>query len=357
MFPPSGVYSDSYSKDMAIVRTRLQWILLIVFLIFLFAFPLLPLTSEYLLRVIIEIAILVISVQGINILTGFCGQVTIGQAAFMLVGGYVSALLTKFFGFSFWVALPCAALTAALIGILFGIPSLRVKGLYLTIFTFVAHVVIFWSLRYIPTILNQSWGAAGLSAPPPTIANFVFDSVPSFYYLTIVFAILFTLFTKNIVRSGLGRAFIAVRDNDKAAEAIGINVFRYKLIAFAICSFYAGVAGSLSAHYIGWIAVDSYNLMDAVWYLGMVIIGGLGSVLGAILGVIFILALKQGMLITLPLIYAPLEKITGQSTGSGGVLLFIFGSVVILFLIFEPRGLAHRWEIFKASYRLWPFAH
>lgn len=355
MYPPSGTYNDSYQKDMAVVRTKTQWVLVIVFLVLLFAFPTLPFVGGYLIKVVSDIAIVVIAVMGINLLTGYCGQITIGQSAFAMLGGYVSAVLTTELGFSFWIGVPCGGIAAAIIGLFFGLPSLRVKGLYLALTTLAAFFVITWTVRYVPQMVGQPWGVTGVQAPPPKLGGMVFTGT-SYYYIAMTFAVAMTLFAKGIARSGLGRAFVAVRDNDNFAEAIGINIFYYKLVAFAICSFYAGVAGALSAHYVGWIGVESFTLMDSVWWIGMAIIGGLGSITGSLLGVLFLSSLKQLVLIWGPGLigeYLPMMAIGA----AGGLLTVIFGLAILLFLIFEPRGLYHRWEIVKASYRLWPFAY
>lgn len=355
MYPPCGTYNDSYEKDMCIVRTGTQWTTLIAFLVFLFVIPQLPFFSNYLIRVVIDIAIVLIAVQGINIVTGYCGQITLGQAGFVIIGAYVSSILTNELGLSFWLALPCAGIAATIIGIIFALPAVRVKGLYLALATLAAQFIIMWAIRYVPDMFGLIWGATGLAAPPPKIGGFAFDSVSSFYYVAISISVLMVLFTKGIARSGLGRAFVAIRDNDKAAEAIGVNIFLYKLIAFGICSFYAGIAGSLSAHYSGWVGAESFHLMDSVWWIGMAIIGGLGATIGPILGVISLSLLKQGMLIIGPSLE---ESITFLGVGAGGgLVIFAFGLVILLFLIYEPRGLAHTWNTFKTRYRLWPFSY
>lgn len=355
MYPPCGVYNDSYEKEMAIIRTGTQWTLLIVFLILLFAVPFLPFVSRFILRVIISNAIILIAVIGINIVTGYCGQITLGQAGFVVVGAYTSALLTSEFGMSFWIALPCAGIAATLLGLIFALPALRVRGLYLALITLAALVIIFWSIRNVPTMFGLPWGSVGLTAPAPKLGSIVFDSIRSFYYIAVPTTVLMVFFAKSIARSGLGRAFVAVRDNDKAAEAIGINIFRYKLIAFCICSFYAGIAGSLFAHYYGWIGSESFHLMDSVWWIGMAIIGGLGTTMGPIFGTIFIAFLTEAMLRVGPLVEGSVPFL-GAGAG-GGFAIFAYGLVILLFLIFEPRGLAHRWGIFKSQYRLWPYAY
>ena len=206
--------------------------------------------------------------------------------------------------------------------------------------------------------MGVHWGATGLSLDPVSFAGIVFDSPFKFYYLALGFVILFTFVTKSIARSGLGMAFVAIRDNDKAAEATGINVNYYKLVAFAICSAYAAIAGTLSAYYMGWISTEAKTLTDTVWMVGMVIVGGAGTVVGPIFGVLFLLLLRQGMILMAPQVEQALANLGIGGIGSGGGLMIIaFGLVILLFLVFEPMVMAHRWTIFKSSIRLWPFAY
>lgn len=355
MYPPCGTYNDSYEKDMAIVRTRTQWALLIVFLVLLFAVPIFPFVKDSQVRLISNIAIIVIAVQGINIATGYCGQITLGQAAFAMVGAYTSAIMTGVLGLPFWISLLCAGMSAVLVGLIFALPAFRVKGLYLALTTLGAHFIITWTLRYVPEMYGLIWGATGLAVPAPTLGGMIFDSARSFYYLAMLVCVIMVFIAKGVARSGLGRAFVAIRDNDKAAEAIGINIFVYKLIAFGICSFYAGIAGSLLAHLSSWVGGESLHLMDAIWWVGMAIIGGLGTSVGPIFGVIFMSLLELGMRTVGPMLEGGVPFL--EAGAGSGLIILAYGLVVALFLIYEPRGLAHRWEILKSKYRLWPYGY
>jgi len=349
-YPPSGIYSDQYKKDMRIVKTKSQMVMSIAALIMLIVLPVLPHVSGYVLRLIIGAAIALIICLGLNILTGYCGQLNIGQSAFVMVGAFTSALLNSKFGLSFWVTFIPAGLAAATVGVFFGIPSVRLKGLYLALTTLGAQIILAWI-----ALFGFPITAAGFSVDPVKIGNIVFNSPQKFYYIAIPFAIVMTFFAKNMMRSKPGRAFIAVRDNDKAAEGMGIDIFRYKLLAFAICTFYAGVAGSLLVHYMMWAQLESFTLQDSIWYLVMIIVGGLGSIEGTIFGVIFITVLKEIVFVIGPIAEG---KLSFLPMGAGsGLLLIIIGGMAILFLTVEPRGLAHRWNLFKAYYRLWPFGY
>jgi len=344
---PSGTFNQSYAQDMAIFRTKTQWIMLLALLAFLFTCPLY--LSDRILTVMTIIGITVISVHGLNILTGYCNQISIGHAGFMAVGAYTSGILTAKLGLSFWAALPCAALMAGMVGILFGLPSLKIKGFYLIMATIAAQFIIIW---FILQFQNVTGGGNGLAVPRPEIGGFVLKSKGSYFYLVMIIACLATFFAKNLVRTRVGRAFIAIRDNELAAEVMGVNLWAYKLLAFFIGCVFAGVAGSLLVHYVAFATVDQFPFMNSVWYLGMLIVGGMGSTAGAIFGAVSLKLLDELVTIVGPILSA---VVAPQAAAS--LSLIMRGLVIIIFLIFEPRGLAHRWQMVKAYYRLWPFSH
>ncbi|MEW6033263.1 MAG: branched-chain amino acid ABC transporter permease [Chloroflexota bacterium] len=332
---------------MAVVRTNLQWGILVAFLLLLFALPLF-LPAEYI-YLAIYISVGIIAALGLNILTGFCGQISIGQAAFMGVGAFSAGILISRFQIPFWFAVPIAGITAGLVGLFFGIPSLRVKGLYLALATLAAQFIIHFVL------VHFFGGDTGVHVKPPSLGPLVFATDRSFYYIALVSVILFTFLAKNIVRTRVGRAFIAIRDNDIAAEVMGIDIFRYKLLAFFIGCFFAGVAGALWATYMGLASVEHYTLLESVWLLGMIVVGGMGSIAGTIFGVVFIRVVEYLTQLVAPTLGTMVPALSGNLLSALEIL--VFSLIILLFLIFEPRGLAHRWEIFKASYRLHPWAH
>jgi branched-chain amino acid transport system permease protein len=241
---------------------------------------------------------------------------------------------------------------AGLVGMLFGAPAVRIKGFYLAMATLAAQFIIMWVIVHIPAL---SGGYLGLEVSKPAIGGLVLSSVESNYYLIMVVTLIMVYLHRNLARSRVGRAFMAVRDNDLAAEVMGINLSSYKLQAFFISAFYAGIAGCLWAHYVGRLHPDAFPLMDSIWYLGMLIVGGMGSTMGAIFGTVFIQALEELVRYFAPAMAAAIPGLSGAIFAAAGQL--IFGLVVILFLVFEPRGLNHRWEIFKAYYRIHPFAY
>ncbi|RJP53034.1 MAG: branched-chain amino acid ABC transporter permease [Anaerolineaceae bacterium] len=348
---PAGEFDTTYAYDMATIRRNWQWWLLIAFIVSLYALPFYA--SQSIVSLVNRIAITVIAIQGLNLLTGYTGQISLGQAAFMTTGGYISALLVNLAGWHFLAALPAAALGAGIVGLLFGLPSLRVKGFYLTMSTLAAQFIIPWFTRNIfPDILN---GAQGVNVRVPFMFGIEFNSPQKYIYLSLTALVLTTIAAHNISRSRLGRAFIAIRDHDLAAELLGMNLFKYKLQAFFLAAVYAGIAGALAAHNIRHLNSETFNLNNSVMYLGMLVIGGLGSNLGPFFG-----AFVVEMLIEFATLFGPFFITLFPATAAGAVQALkplFFGVTLMLFLIFEPRGLAHRWQLLKTAWRLRPFSH
>jgi len=347
---PCGTRNYDYARDMAILRTRTHWALLFALLAIVFTAPLY--LSNYWLGVASLIGITIIAAIGLNILVGYCGQLSIGHAGFMAVGAYTTAVLTNKLGFPFLAGLICSGFSAGFIGVIFGIPSVRVKGFYLAITTIAAQFIIIWIINHWSSVTG---GFVGISVPYASIGGIEFKDDASQFYLIMSITAVCILFAKNLARGRVGRAFIAIRDNDLAAEVMGINLLRYKLLAFFIGCFLAGIAGCLLAHWMGFMNAENFSLADSILFIGMVIIGGLGTTLGPILGAIFIRLLQQGMMFISPILENAFPALpAGFATGLGPM---VFGLVIVLFLVLEPRGLAHRWMLFKAAYRLWPFSY
>jgi branched-chain amino acid transport system permease protein len=333
---------------MALFRTGSQRVWLFVLRAFLLTAPLY--WGNYWLGVANLIGITIIAALGLNILTGYCGQLSIGHAGFIAVGAYTSAILTNRFELPFLLGLVSAGFISGLIGMIFGIPSLRVKGFYLAISTIAAQFIIIWVINHWTSLTG---GFTGISVPPASIGGITFISQGSQFYLITIVVILAVFLTNNLVRTRPGRVFIAIRDNDLAAQVMGINPFRYKLIAFFIGCFLAGIAGSLLAHWTGFLNAENFTIMDSILYIGIIIIGGLGTIVGPIFGAIFIRLLQQSITLISPVLENAYPALpAGFTTGIGPM---VFGLVIILFLVLEPRGLAHRWALVRTSYRLWPF--
>lgn len=347
---PCGTRNFTYAEDMAILRTKTHWVLFIGFLVLFLAIPFY--VSNYWLGVTNLIGITLIAAIGLNILVGYCGQLSIGHAGFIAVGAYTTAILTNRLELPFLVGLLCAGLVAGMIGLIFGIPSIRVKGFYLAITTIAAQFIIIWVINH----WNITGGFVGIKVPYASIAGFEFRTETNQFYLIMSIAIICIFISKNLARTKVGRAFIAIRDNDLAAEVMGINLLYYKLLAFFIGCFLAGIAGALLAHWIGFLNAEQFSLTESILYIGMIIIGGLGTSIGPILGVAFIRILQQVLTVGV----VPYLESTFTILPAGfatGVTPMVFGLVIILFLILEPRGLAHRWSLFKSAYRIWPFSY
>jgi branched-chain amino acid transport system permease protein len=347
-----GVFKTTYEDDMAIWQTKAAKFWLWLFIVALLVFPFIFQNSKYLLYVANTVLIAVIATLGLNILTGFTGQISLGHGAFIGVGAYTSGyLLNTYPNLPFLLCLLIAGFTTAIVGMIFGIPSLRLKGLYLAIATLAAQVILeFVFIRW----RSVTGGNQGLLVAPASIHKLTFDSDFKFYFLALIFAILATLCAKNIVRTKPGRAFMAIRDRYISAEIIGVPLFRYKLLSFGISSFFAGVAGSLWAHYIGIITPEHFNIMVSVQYLSMIIIGGLGSIYGSIMGATFMTLLPE-VLRAISNLFA--DKLPMIVDLFGAIREGVFGLVIVLFLIFEPDGLAARWRTIKNYWKLWPFSY
>jgi len=344
----SGEFHTTYASDMGIFETRRARRVLAVFIVALFAIPFVA--TSYWLDVANRAAIAVIAATGLNILTGFTGQISLGNAAFLAVGGYTTGFLAGH-GVPFIVACPASGVVAALAGMVFGVPSLRLKGLYLAMATLAAHFIVEFAASHWDQVTG---GVAGISIPSPALFGFAFADDRRLFFLVVPICVGLLYFAKNLFRTRVGKAFIAIRDQDISAEVMGVDVFRYKLLSFAVSSFYIGVAGSLLAYQARIISPENFPLALAVDYLGMIIIGGLGSILGSILGAIFLTLLPE-----------VLRLMTSALAGSFPhlVQLFsplkvgVFGLTIVLFLVFEPDGLADLWRRIRNWFRLYPFSY
>lgn len=468
---PAGVFDTTYEEDMLIDRTRrdklwkhLAFLALLLLPLFSVSGPLgLKLISDQYVGLIARVSIFVIAVQGLNLLVGYTGQMSLGHAAFMAIGAYGSAIMARELGFSFWAALPASALLTGLIGLLFGLPSLRVKGFYLAMATLAAQFIIPWALRY--PLEDLTGGTRPLSVPAPIIGPFlpyaddaISDDAPlifeagdryfvdvislrfaqiegaypaielvnpgglvvpagdvnmtihedaegnttglsyiaskageyhvaviadgsttsfaaqvsrskalsfasdiAMYYLIVPLAALLMFLARNIIRTRTGRAFISVRDNDLAAELLGINVFITKLRAFFLSAVYAGIAGCLLAFERNSLSLDMFQLDVSIEMLAMLIIGGAGFPLGAMFGVTFIRLLQEAAIPMLrpwladllPRVFPFIDAVNITSA----INPILFGGALIIFLVLEPRGIAHRWEVFKVAWKLRPYSY
>ena len=349
---PCGKFHTHYKEDMAVIRNKAQWSLLTSFLVLMAFLPFI--ISSSWIGFVNRIGISLIAVLGLNILTGYCGLISLGQSAFMGIGAYICAVLVAKFSCPFWIAIPCAGLGSGLIGIIFGLPAVRIKGFYLVVTTIAAHYVFnFVILHLLPRDLTGQ--ETGLAVPAPNLGPLSFDNENKMFYFIMVFTAMAMFFAMNIVRTRAGRAFIAVRDNDLAAQAMGVNLSLYKLLAFFICSVFAGVSGAIWAYYVRYIGIEQFTVWFSIWFIGMLIVGGMGNFTGAIFGVVFLNLLQELVTITGPFLSQIFPEIGAGMVFAGVNVLF--GLVIMMFLIFEPKGIAHRWELTKSYYRFFPFKY
>ncbi len=350
----SGIFKTTYASDMALYPLPIaRWTVIVASVLFVVVAPLV--LHEYYLSIINLILIAIVGALGLNILVGYTGQISIGHAAFMSVGAYTAANLAVKLGLPFWLTLPAGGAMAALIGVLVGIPSLRIKGLYLAIATLAGQLIIEWTINHVPAI---SGGAqASIEVPRPALFGYQMKTQGQLYFFLLFFAAVAIVATLNLVRSRIGRIFVAIRDQDIAAEIIGIDIFRWKLIAFAISSFYAGVCGVLYTYYLGIANYEQFQIGVSIDYLAMIIIGGLGSVLGTIFGAVFVTLL--------PIVIRTFMETFGGYFFSDGDLpnvisslrMIIFGGLIIVFLVVEPEGLNRLWRNIRNYFRTWPFSY
>jgi branched-chain amino acid transport system permease protein len=347
----AGQFKTTYAADsriFPILQDRAGMLLLCAIAFILVPFWATPYTFS---AILIPFLIFSLAALGLNILTGYAGQLSLGSAAFMAVGAFASYnFVLRIPGIPVLLAFVLGGLCAALVGIAFGLPSLRIRGFYLAAATLATQFFVVWCMTKIPWLTNYS-SSGVITAQKIVIAGYAFDTPASKYLLTLAIVAVMALLAKNMVRSNVGRSWMAVRDMDVAAEVIGIRLMRTKLLAFAVSSFYCGVAGALYAYaYLGTVEPEAYNLDLSFRILFMIIIGGVGSILGSFLGAAFI--------VLLPILLNVIAHAMSLPTSVASNLeLMVFGALIIFFLIVEPHGLARLWQITKEKLRLWPFPH
>ncbi|MEO8345505.1 MAG: branched-chain amino acid ABC transporter permease [Betaproteobacteria bacterium] len=353
----AGQFKPTYDADSAIFPIRQDRIAMLIILgIAYVAIPLFA--SPYIFSAImIPFLIGTLAAIGLNILTGYCGQLSLGTAAFMAVGAFASYnFMLRVPGMPILLAFAGGGLMAAGVGILFGLPSLRIRGFYLAVATLAAQFFILWFLSKVGWVSNYS-SSGVITAQKIVILGYAFDTPPAKYLLVLSIVVVMALAAKNMARGNVGRSWMAVRDMDVAAEVIGIRLMRAKLLAFAVSSFYCGVAGALFAYaFLGTVEPEAYSLDLSFRILFMVIIGGVGTVLGSFLGAAFVTLLPVLLSVSVRFLDSSIGLHIPESAISN-LELMVFGGLIIFFLIVEPHGLARLWQIGKEKLRLWPFPH
>ncbi|MFP5399662.1 MAG: branched-chain amino acid ABC transporter permease [Gammaproteobacteria bacterium] len=357
IYRENGQYKTSYRADQQIFPIRQdRWTIAILLAIAFVAVPLLA--DEYLLRaILIPFLILSLAALGLNVLVGYCGQISLGAGAFMAVGAYAAYnFFVRVEGMPMLVAVLLGGLLATGVGVVFGIPSLRIKGLYLAVATLAAQFFVDWAFLRIGWFTNHS-PSGSVSVAGLSVFGLPVATPQEKYLFCLALVTVFALLVKNLVRGHIGREWMAIRDMDVAAAVIGIRPVYAKLTAFAVSSFIIGVAGALWAFiYLGSWEPAAFNINRSFDLLFMIIIGGLGSVMGSFFGAAFIVLLPIVLDQLLPAMGSLLGIPINTATVSH-IVFMIFGSLIVFFLIVEPHGLARLWSIGKEKLRLWPFPH
>ena len=354
LFASTAVYS--YREDERIFRTRFQrtWfyfmLILIVLLLIGSSFGIGANEYHYFIGNLILINL--VAAVGLQILVGFTGLLSLGHAAFMGVGAYTSALLITGTGLPFLLSIIAGGLVAAVFGLIVGIPSLRIKGFYLMVATLAFQMVMEYIIVHWDGVTR---GIRGIELPTPTFLGMSLEKNQSYFIFLLLLAIIMMWGAKNIIRSKIGRALIAIRDNDISAEIIGIPIFPYKLISFGLSAFYAGVAGALYASLLRTAIPEDYFFINSIILLAMVLIGGLGRLVGTVFGVIFITLIP----VLLDLIVSWLARVYDPNVTIilGPLKEFVFGGLIVLFIIFEPEGLVGVWIRVRDYFRIWPLPY
>jgi branched-chain amino acid transport system permease protein len=341
-----GTARSSYRHDEALFDSRTQHVWLGILGLVLVAFPFC--VDEYWLYLACLVAINIASTTGLNILAGYTGLVSLGQAAFMGIGAYTVGALEQRLGTPVILNLLAGGFVAMLVGMVVGLPSLRVKGLYLAIATIAASVLLHFVFANWHSVTG---GHGGLTVVPARILGVSFDTSFRLYWLFVPITILMVLGAANLFRTRIGRAFIAIRDRDISAEVLGIPLLQYKLMSFGLSSFYAGLAGGMWAYFFRVVTPESFPLVLSIFFLAAVIVGGMGTILGGILGAVFMTMVPEA----LKLVVGWLPLSADATLILSPVRTIVFGALIVGFLVFEPLGLQEIWCRIRRFFHLWPF--
>ena len=344
-FHSSGKFKTGYREELNRFQTPFGRRFAVISIICLFS--LIPfISNDFFLHLLNIICIYAIVAVGLNILTGYTGQLSLGHGAFFGIGAYTGALFAAKAGLPFFIVIPIAGIAASIIGSIFALPAVRLKPIYLPMATLAGQFIVEYILLRWDSLTS---GPKGLAIPAPTLAGLNLGGNLSLFYITAVCLLLLIWLADNLLRSKIGRAFLAIQQNERAASAMSIAVFPHKLLAFSISSFFAGVAGALFAYSTTTITPTFFNLTLSIEFLAVIIIGGIGSISGSMVGALVIVSLNE-----------ILTFFTGYFMDAGMTLMplheFILGLVIVIFMIFEPEGLARIWSDIKWRLKRWPFS-
>jgi branched-chain amino acid transport system permease protein len=345
---PTGDFRTSYAADRTLFATRFETNAVIAGVLFVLISPFV--FSDYILSQFIMIGIYGIAALGLNVLTGMTGQISLGHGAFFGFGAFASAWFSSR-GIPVLLSIPMAGVLTMAVGMVFGIPAARLKGLYLAIATLASQYILedFFA--------RADWftgGTSGSLAETASLFGLQFDSDGRYLYLVLFWVIVSFVGVANLARTRDGRALVAVRDHYLSAEIMGINLRHYRILSFGLAAFFAGLAGALYGHYLGFVSAEGFTIILSIEFLAIIIIGGLGSVSGSLLGAAFILLLPQAME---AFANALATLVPAIAQGTAYIKQMSVGAAIILFLVLEPEGLVHRWRLMRANWKLFPFSH
>jgi len=344
----SGYFKTTYEKDISIVETRSRWGWLITLMVMLIVFPFFA--SAFLLDLANQVLLALIGSVALMLLTGYAGQISLGHAGLIAAGAFTTGILFKELNAPIWVTLPASGLVGAILGFMFGLPSLRLRGLYLALSTLALHFLV----TYVGAEYETKRGfATGIVIDAPSLGPLTILDPRLWYFLFLMVDVFLVIFSLNLVRSKTGRAWMAIRDRDVVAEALGIKLSSYKLSAFVMSSVLTSIAGCFFAYYRGFVSVEAFSLLMTIEYIAMIIIGGLGSILGVIFGTIFVVILPYIIETMVEALPVP----TRLTTYMFSINHVIFGLIMIIFLVLEPNGLVGIWIRIRNYFILWPFKH
>src|SRR6195952_4630311 len=350
---PSGDFRTTYAADTTIFPTRASRNAAIAGIVLVCFAP--QFFSAYWLSTAIQIGIFAIAALGLNILVGFTGQISIGHAAFFLFAAFTSAYISNNLPIPVFFAIPLAGVITALVGLVFGLPAARLKGLYLVIATLAAQYIL---LDFFSRADWFSGGSVPASATPFSIFGYTFRGDRQYFYVVLAYLIVSYILVTNLMRTRDGRALVAVRDHYLSAEIMGINLTKYRTLSFGLAAFFAGISGALYAHYQLVVSNEGFGIERSIIFLAMIIIGGIGSVAGTLMGTAFMVLLPESMeWLSVALRDSPIDHCLGLKNNIAFLREMAIGLIIIVFLVFEPDGLAHRWRQIKAYWKLYPFSH
>jgi branched-chain amino acid transport system permease protein len=350
IFSQSPYLRVSYAETNRILGEPYQRVVVGLIVLALLCFPIVA--GDYLMHLLNLTFLATIAAVGLNLLTGYCGQVSLGHAAFLAIGAFTTAVLAQRYHAPFWLATPASCVLGAAIGLIIGLPALRFRGIYLAITTLAMHYAIIFLL----TTYQANFGAsatAGISVPAPSLGGFELDGQRPWYYVLLAVTAAVVLFGVNLSRTYIGRAWVAIRDRDIAAAASGINITRFKLLAFVSSAALAALAGSLGAYFTAVVTVEAYTLELAILYLAMIIVGGMGSIAGSVLGAVFMTLMP----FAIERVFDELPTAWRLGTTAFGIQEAAVGIAIIGFLLFEPKGLIEIYRRIATYFERWPFRY